>query len=377
MENKASNLLEKHKDLLQEVSEYTKTKLSPVAQEYDESEKFPTEFLPYFFENEVFDLLNSHSKIDLAAFLEVIRIISTSFASFASILLTQGLYSISPLYHFGTTEQKERYLTSLNSGKSLGGFGFSEEYSGADLSYLETTAWETEEGWTIEGSKNYVSNAPVADLFLIVAKATKLNGKKGIGVFIVERSEKGLTIEKSMDKMGIKSLPVASIRLKTVKVGQDALLGGSLDGESQVDHIMNLMKLSVSMQAIGISQGSFKKGMHYLSLVRKFGNRLIDNVSTQETLADISTQIYAAEAFTRQIILTNPQEKTEVAMSKILTAKTAINTTETMIQLTGGYGYMKDSDIERYVRDAKVTAIYGGSSSAQKQIIAEPWVKTN
>lgn len=375
MENKTSNLLEKHETLLQGISDYTKTTLSPVAQEYDESEKFPTEFFPYFFENGVFNLLNSQSRIDLSAFLEIIRIVSTTFASFASILLTQGFYSVSPFYHFGTAEQKERYLGNLNSGKSIGGFGLSEEYSGADISYLETTAWETENGWTIEGSKQYVSNAPVADLFLIVAKAKKLNGEKGIGIFIVERSEKGLTIEKAMDKMGIKSLPVASVRLKTVQVGHEALLGGHLDGEAQVQHIMNLMKLSVSMQAIGISQGSFKKGMHYLSLVRKFGNRLIDNVSTQETLAEISTQIYAAEAFTRQIILSNPQEKSEVAMSKILTAKTAIETTETMIQLTGGYGYMKDSDIERYVRDAKVTAIYGGSSSSQKQIVAAPWLK--
>ena len=375
MENQASNLLKKHEELLQDISEYTKSTLAPVAQEYDESEKFPTEFLPYFFENGIFDLLNSQSKIDLSAFLEVIRIVSSSFASLASILLTQGFYSISPLYHFGTEEQKDRYLDHLNCGKRLGGFGFSEEYSGADISYLETTAWETEQGWTLEGSKHYISNAPVADLFLIVAKAKKLNGENGIGIFIVERSEKGLTVEKAMDKMGIKSLPVASIRLKTVQVGHDALLGGSLDGETQVQHIMNLMKLSVSMQAIGISQGSFKKGMHYLSLVRKFGNRLIDNVSTQETLADISTQIYAAEAFTRQIILTNPQGLSEVAMSKILTAKTAIETTETMIQLTGGYSYMKDSDIERYVRDAKVTAIYGGSSSSQKQIVAAPWLK--
>lgn len=375
MENQASHLLKKHEELLLDISEYTKSTLAPVAQEYDESEKFPTEFLPYFFENGIFDLLNTQSKIDLSAFLEVIRIVSTSFASLASILLTQGFYAISPLYHFGTKEQKERYLKDLNCGKSLGGFGFSEEYSGADISYLETTAWETEQGWTLEGSKHYISNAPVADLFFIVAKAKKLNGENGVGIFLVERSAKGLTVEKAMDKMGIKSLPVASIRLKTVQVEHDALLGGSLDGETQVQHIMNLMKLSVAMQAIGISQGSFKKGMHYLSLVRKFGNRLIDNVSTQETLADISTQIYAAEAFTRQIILTNPQGLSEVAMSKILTAKTAIETTETMIQLTGGYGYMKDSDIERYVRDAKVTAIYGGSSSSQKQIIAAPWVR--
>ncbi len=374
MTDHLKQLFQKHEQLLDEISVYTKQTLSPVAQEYDESGKFPTEFLPFFFEKEVFHLLNTHSSLDIGAFLEMIRIVSMKFASLASILLTQGLYATSPFYHFGTEEQKEKYLGSLLNGKSFGGFGLTEEYGGSDLSYLETTARETETGWTIEGSKQFVSNAPVADVFLIAANAYKLNGDTGLGLFIVERSDKGFTVAKAMDKMGIKSLPVASVQLNKVEVGQEALLGGELDGVAQITQIMNLMKLSVSMQAIGIAQGSFDKGMHYLSLVRKFGNRLIDNTSTQHTLADISTQIHAAEAFTRQVILTRPQETTEVAMAKLLTANTAIDTTETMIQLTGGYGYMKDSEIERYVRDAKVTAIYGGSSDSQKKLIATPWL---
>lgn len=368
--------MSKHADtqLLQKIEVYTNEKLASAAQEYDESSKYPNEFLPFFFENETFHLLTSTSNTDLANFVEMIRIVSTKFASLASILLTQGFYAVSPFYSFGTTEQKEEYLGNLLNGKSLGGFGFTEEHGGSDLSYLQTTAWETEDGWTINGSKNYVSNAPVADVFLVVAKTNKLNGKTGIGLFIVERSEKGFSIGKTMDKMGIKSLPVASIHLDQVSVKKEALLGGEPNGAEQVKHIMNRMKLSVSMQAIGIAQGSFDKGLHYLSLVRKFGNRLIDNQTTQQTMAEINTNIHAAEAFTKQVILESPQETTQVAMAKILTANIAIETTETIIQLTGGYGYMKDSEIERYVRDAKITAVYGGSSDTQKKIVAQPWL---
>lgn len=374
MDHPAKKLLLEHKELLNEVEIYTNQTLAVVAQEYDESEKYPTEFLPFFFEKEFFHFLTTDSNVDLAVFVEMIRIVSTKFASLASIFLTQGLYATSPFYHFGTDTQKEKYLGSLLNGKSIGGFGLTEEHGGSDLSYLETTAWETENGWTINGSKQFVSNAPVADVFLVVAKTNKLNGETGIGLFIVERSEKGFSISKTMDKMGIKSLPVASINLNQVAINKEALLGGELNGAEQVEYIMNFMKLSVSMQAIGIAQGSFEKGLHYLSLVRKFGNRLIDNQSTQQTMAEINTNIHAAETFTRQVILDSPQKTTEVAMAKILTADIAIETTETMIQLTGGYGYMKDSEIERYVRDAKVTAIYGGSSDSQKKIIAKPWL---
>ncbi|HIZ71493.1 MAG TPA: acyl-CoA/acyl-ACP dehydrogenase [Candidatus Atopostipes pullistercoris] len=367
--------LEDHNEFLKEIETYTQNNLAPVAKEYDESGEFPTELLPFFFEHHSFNFLISDSKENLAVFLEMIRIVSTKFASLASILLTQGLYAVSPFYSFGTEKQKDSYLKDLINGNKLGGFAMTEDHSGSDLSYLETTAWETENGWTINGSKKYVSNAAKADLFLVVAKANKLNGETGIGIFIVKRSNEGLNISDTMDKMGIKSLPVSSINLDKAIVPKNALLGETLNGEEQVEQIMNLMKLAVSMQAIGISQGSFEKGLHYLSLVRKFGNRLIDNQITQQTMADMNTNIHSAEAFTRYIILDDPQDTVEVAMAKILTANTAIETTETMIQLTGGYGYMKDSEIERYVRDAKITSIYGGSSDSQRKIVAQPWLK--
>lgn len=367
--------LENHNDFLKEIETYTLDNLASVAKEYDESGEFPTDLLPFFFENNSFKYLTSNSKEDLGVFLEIIRIVSTKFASLASVLLTQGLYAVSPFYSFGTDAQKEKYLEKLVNGNKLGGFAMTEEDGGSDLSYLQTTAWETENGWTINGSKKYVSNAAKADLFLVVAKAQKLNGETGMGIFIVKHANEGLTISQTMDKMGIKSLPVSSIILDKVSVPKAALLGETLNGEEQVEQIMNLMKLAVSMQAIGISQGSFDKGLHYLSLVRKFGNRLIDNQITQQTMADMNTNIHSAEAFTRYIILDDPQNTVEVAMAKILTSNTAIETTETIIQLTGGYGYMKDSEIERYVRDAKITAIYGGSSDSQRKIVAEPWLK--
>ena len=360
---------------LEEVETYTEETIAGIARYYDETEEFPHEPMEYFFQNDFFSLLTSNSEEDLMVFLETIRIVSSKFAALGSILLTQGFYAVAPLHQFGTDEQKAKYLPDLISGKSYGGFGLSEENDSGDPTYIHTLAVETPLGWVINGNKKYISNAPLATVLLVAARTKSLDGSDGTGIFIIEADRKGLTVTEPMEKTGIRPLQVASVQLQQVEVAHDALLGNILEGVDQVTFTMNLMKLSVAMQAVGIAQGAFAKGLEHMSVVRKFGNRLIDNQSTQERMADMKTSIYSAEAFVR-MVMTDTQNSIEVAMAKLLTANIALQVTESIIQLTGGYGFMKDSDIERYIRDAKVTSIYGGSSRSQRRMIAEPWVNS-
>lgn len=363
---------------LKNISDYVDKELSEKAKYYDETSEYPSEIVDYFFKKNIFSKLTSNDAKDLAFFLEVIRIISKKFASLASILLTQGFYGVIPFYHFASDQQRSKYLPDLIQGNKMGALALSEENKKeGSFSSLGTFARETKKGWEITGSKNYVSNATVADVFLIVAKTYQLNGSEGIGIFIVEKSMAGLKIMHPMDKMGVKSLPVSSITLDKVVVDKESLLGNDFRGNRKIDFIMNLMKLSVSMQALGISQGAFDKGLGYMRLERKFGNRLIDNLGTRQEMAKLKTNISSAESFLKKIILTNPQNKVEVSMVKLLTAEMSISTTEKIIQLTGGYGYMKESEIERFIRDAKVTAIYAGSSNSQMENISEPWINKN
>lgn len=375
--SKASQTIRtEHEELLSEIKEYTDTTLAEMAREFDDTEKLPEEAMAYFFQKDIFSLLTTDSNADLNAFLEIIRIVSTKFAALASILLTQGFYAVKPLHTFGTQAQKNQYLPALLNGQIMGGFGLTEKYGGSDLSYIQTEAIETKDGWLLTGEKQFISNAPIAEVFLVVAKTTRLDkpDAEELGIFLVDRENEGVTVSEKLDKMGIKSLPVASAEFKIVTLSQASLLSGEMDGWKQVEEIMNYIKLSISMQALGIAQGSFDTGMQHMQLVRKFGNRLIDNQSTQQEMAKISASIHATHAFILQIIQENPNQTLETAIAKLLTADLAINATETIIQLTGGYGYMKDSDIERYVRDAKVTAIYGGSSDSQMKTIAQPWL---
>ena len=369
-------MTENHQALLQAVREYSTSELADVAQYFDSTEEFPQAQLEKILALDIFRLLlNEEDQGEsLQTFMNIIRLVSKEFAAMGSILLTQGTYAIWPLQRYGTKRQKDAYLEKLVSGEILGAFAMHEAQDEGDLNLMRATAVETSDGWTLNADKETVSNATKASLLLVVAKALKLNGDESTGIFLVETDQPGVDIGSATEKMGIRALPVAPVILKDVKVGKDAILGGLLAGKEQVENIFTKIKLAIAMQALGLSQGALEKGLHYASLNRNFGKRLIDIENTQLVLAEAKAKTFSNCAMLEQVILHYPDEPIQVAMAKFAASETAIEVTEAIIQVTGGYGYMRNNDIERYVRDAKVTSIYGGSSTTQKKLIAKPWL---
>ena len=366
-----------YETLLQKISDYTHQQLANVSKEYDSTEKFPQVLLEDFLEMDIFRLLldeEDELSESLHAFMEIIRIVSHEFAAMASILLTQGTYAIWPLQRYGTKRQKDAYLEKLVSGELLGAFALHEAQDEGNLDLMQSTAIETETGWRINAEKETVSNSPVAGLFFVVAKARKINGDEGIGIFIVEANQAGVTVGEASEKMGIRALPVAPIYLNNVEVNKDAVLGGLLAGKEQVETIFTKMKIAIAMQAIGLAEGALDKGLHYASLERNFGKRLIDIDNTQSALAEVKSKAFATSTMLRYVLQHHMDDPIQAAMAKLVASENAIEVTETIIQVTGGYGYMRNNDIERFARDAKVTAIYGGSSHSQKKLIAKPWL---
>ncbi|MBZ6527410.1 acyl-CoA dehydrogenase family protein [Aerococcaceae bacterium DSM 111021] len=363
-------------NLLEKITHYTNKELAQVSKHYDATEEFPTEYVESFFKDDIFRLLlseDSETK-DFYTFLKIIQIVSKQFAALGSILLTQGAYGVWPLYRFGTLAQKEHYLEDMLTGKILVGYAYSELDGCGNPDLMMTEAIETENGWTINGTKANVSNASVASLLIVAAKAVKMSGEVCHGLFLVDINTPGVDVDKPMEKMGMKALPVSSVTLNDVHVAKDSVLGGILAGSEQNENLMNKMKLAVSAQALGIAQGSMEKGLVFTGFERQFGKRLIDLEMTQLRLAELETLIQATEAFIKQVVETASDNTRKVAMAKLMASNVAIETTDAVIQVTGGYGYMRNNDIERYVRDAKITAIYGGSSDSQKKIIAQPWL---
>lgn len=364
-------------NMLEQVRTYSRKELKEVASRYDQTEEFPAEHIQYLIGLGILELMvvaEAERTASYKEFLRIIRIVSKQFPAVGSILLTQATYGIWPLYNFGTTEQKATYLDKLIKGDMYASFAINEESVGSDLEELETVAIEKADHWEITGQKAYISNSPIASLFFIVAKTRSLDGQESHGVFLVDKTAEGLTVGPLENKMGIKSLPVAGLTIKSVKVPKENLLGGIIQGVKQVESVVNRNRLAISAQAIGISQGALERGLEYVSFERNFGKRLIDLQATQYKLADVQTRILSTRAFLLQTVDEAPFDTQQVSMLKLASSNVAIETTETIIDVTGGYGYMRNNEIERFVRDAKLTSIYGSSSNTQRKIIAQPWL---
>ncbi|MGX7030213.1 acyl-CoA dehydrogenase family protein [Vagococcus zengguangii] len=363
-------------DTVDKIEKYADEVLVGAARYYDQVEEFPEEHVKKLFDLGFFESLYPNNTVtNYQAYLANLSNVSHHFPALASIMLTQESHALWPFSQFGTEEQQADYFNQLLTGQQFGAFALNEEHSGSDYTEMETVARKVEGGWQLTGAKQYISNAPVAEVFLIAARIEQINEEDTYGVFIVRRQVKGFEIGLTEEKMGIKALPVASLVLNEVFVAESALLGGQLNGEQQIRSILNRNRLAVTAQAIGISEGAMKRALGYVSRKRNIGKRLIDLQNTQYKLAEIETKLFAANALLNQVVMTNPDDERLVAMAKLTASNDAIETTETIISLVGGYGYMKHNDIERLIRDAKITAIYGSSSNRLRKIIADPWTK--
>lgn len=370
----------KELSLKEEIQQYSTQVLRKVAKQYDQEETYPATEMKDLFNKDVLRLLldvQTNAR-KLEEFLSLIYIISTEFAAVGSILLTQATAGVIPMNQFATDQQKDRYLEAVTTGQRIASFALGERDSGSNLARIQTVARETERGWVLEGEKVSISNAAIADIILVVAKIEDKNGnheENDIGIFIVDSKSDGLEIGLPESKMGINAMPVSNINLYQVEVNSEALLGQNRQAASIVEKILNYQRLMIASQSIGISQGAMNRGLEYVTFDRRFGQRLIDLQDTQYRLAEVETMIEAARAFVKSVARSAELDGRKISMIKLMTSDMAIETTETIMQVTGGYAYMRNNEIERFVRDAKITAIYGGSSKTQKHIISKTWVE--
>lgn len=367
------------KEMIHQAALFSKENIRPTASEYDKTEAFPRENIQRLSNMGIFRIPFDKREGGLGGtlkdFLEIVRIVSKDCAATGSILLTHSSFGIWPIYQYGTEQQKQSYLPLLLSGECLGAFALTEPRTGGDIEMMETTAVEHEDHWELTGEKNLISNAGEAGLYLTASKVVLMNGEESYGIFILTPEMKGLSIGPLEEKMGIRALPVAPLLLDHINVPKQNILGGSCGGSVQCQKVKDVNKLFVAAQAIGIAQGAFSRALDYVGLDRQFGLRLIDLPNTQFKLAEVYTESEAASALLSQVLDQHSDDSLMIAMAKLKASEVAVQTAEVAIQVTGGYGYMRNNDIERYVRDAKITAIYGGTSDTQKLMISHPWLK--
>jgi alkylation response protein AidB-like acyl-CoA dehydrogenase len=280
---------------------------------------------------------------------------------------------------YGTDEQKEKYLRPLATGEKLGAYCLSEPEAGSDATQQRTEAVRNDDGsWTLNGTKNWITNGTTADIYLVYAQTDKEKGYKGVSCFIIEKDMPGFTQGLKEDKLGIRSSDTCSLQFQDVRVPADGMLGPEGRGFNLAMETLNGGRIGIASQALGIAQGAFEAAVAYSKERKAFGKPIADLQAIQFKLADMATKISAARNLIYQAASKKDKHENyikEAAMAKLFASKTAVEVALEAIQVHGGYGYVREYKVERYLRDAKITEIYEGTSEIQHIVIARQLLK--
>jgi alkylation response protein AidB-like acyl-CoA dehydrogenase len=281
------------------------------------------------------------------------------------------------LLNFGTEAQRERWLRPMARGELLGAFALSEPDAGSDAASLRTQAVREADGsWTLNGTKSWVTSGSHAGVILAMARTDSANerkGGRGISAFIVTPDLPGFHVGKKEDKMGLRASPTVSLNFDNLRVPAENLLGEPGSGFVYAMKSLENGRLGIAAQAIGIARAALEHAVDYAAQRRQFGKPIRDFEAIQFKLADMASRIAAARALLHMTAAAKDRGERVTqysSMSKLLASETAMFVTDEAVQIYGGYGYVKEYPVERYLRDAKVTEIYEGTSEIQRIVIA-------
>lgn len=374
--------MDKYELLKQMYREFSEKEVAPIAHEIDEEEKFPYETLEKMAECGMlgipFPKDYGGEGGDVIGYIMAVEELSKACATTGVILSAHTSLGATPIYEFGTEHQKQKYLVPLAKGEKIGAFGLTEPNAGTDASAQQTTAVEDGDYYILNGSKIFITNAGVADTYIIMAMTDKSKGTRGISAFIVERDTEGFSIGKKEKKLGIRGSSTCELIFENCKIPKENLLGKVGQGFKVAMKTLDGGRIGIAAQALGIAQGALDKTVSYVKERKQFGRSLANFQNTQFILADMKTKIEAA----RHLVYSAARKKNEgkpysveAAMAKLYASEVAMEVTVKSVQLHGGYGYTREYDVERMLRDAKITEIYEGTSEVQKMVISADLLK--
>jgi alkylation response protein AidB-like acyl-CoA dehydrogenase len=278
-----------------------------------------------------------------------------------------------PLHLFGTNEQKEKYLTPICTGESFGAFGLTEPNAGSDAGGTQTTAVLDGDEWVINGSKCFITNASYAKHLAVTAVTDRSKGINGISAFIVPTDAPGFTVINNYEKMGLHASNTTELILENVRVPKENLLGTEGNGYKQFLATLDGGRIGIGAMAVGIAQGAYEKALQYAKERKQFGKSLSNFQAIQFKLADMAMNIELSRNMVYKAAWLKDQGKAfkkEAAMAKLFASETCMKVCDQAIQIHGGYGYMKEYQVERFFRDAKLLEIGEGTSEVQRMVIA-------
>lgn len=360
--------------------QFAAERLKPVARAIDRDHHFPLELLPELGAHGFLGInvpeAYGGSGMDTVAYALIIEELARVCASTSVIVSAHNSLCIAPILAFGSEDQKQRYLPKLASGEWVGCFALSEPGTGSDAARQTCLAKPSADGseWRVSGMKNWITNAPIADLCVMLTMERPEEKHRGVTAFLVEmKNTPGVSVGRPEDKLGICGSPTASITMSDVMLGVPQRLGASGDGFHIAMKTLDGGRIGIAAQATGIAAAALADSIHYAKDRQTFGKPIADHQSIQNYLADMSCRIDAARLLTfhaaRRKDRGLPYTR-NAAEAKLAASETAMWCTTKGIQIHGGYGYVRDFNVERYFRDAKITEIYEGTSEIQRLVIA-------
>ncbi len=288
-----------------------------------------------------------------------------------------------PIMTYGTEEQKQKYLVPLAKGEKLGAFGLTEPGAGTDAQGQQTKAVLDGDEWVLNGSKIFITNGKEADVYVIFAVTgvttdAKGRSKKLISAFIVEKGTPGFTFGTKEKKMGIRGSSTYELIFTDCRIPKENLLGQEGKGFGIAMHTLDGGRIGIAAQALGLAEGALERTVEYVKERKQFGRAIGAFQNTQFQLADMATKVQAAQYMVYRAAMAKATQKSytvEAAMAKLYAAEVAMEVTTKAVQLHGGYGYIREYDVERMMRDAKITEIYEGTSEVQRMVISSAMLK--
>ena len=371
--------------------EFAQNEVKPLAQEIDENHRFPRETVDkmakYGFLGIPVAKEDGGQGSDPLTYVMCVDELSMVCGSTGVIVSAHTSLCVDPIQTFGTPEQKAKYLPDLASGRKLGAFGLTEPGAGTDAQGQQTKAVLDGDEWVLNGSKCFITNGKEADVYIIIAVTGTVEKRgrkqKEISAFIVEKGTPGFTFGTKENKMGICASSTYELIFTDCRIPKDNLLGAKGKGFGIAMHTLDGGRIGIAAQALGIAEGALETTINYVKERKQFGRSIAQFQNTQFQLADMATKVEAAKLLVYKAAMKKAQyqqdHKTsysvEAAMAKLCAAEVAMEVTTKCVQLHGGYGYIKEYDVERMMRDAKITEIYEGTSEVQRMVISANLLK--
>ncbi len=377
-------LSDTHEMIRQTARDFARTEVAPSTIERDKEGTFPTEIVKKMGELGFMGMMVNPewggSGLDALSYVLAMEEISAVDASVGVIMSVNNSLVCWGLETYGSDEQKASVLTPLAKGEVHGAFCLSEPEAGSDATQQHTSAVRGDGGWILNGTKNWITNGTTASWHLVMAQTDRELKHRGITCFIVPSSAEGFEPGLKEDKLGIRSSDTCSIGLSNVFVPDGMVLGDVGQGFKIAMESLNGGRIGIAAQALGIAKGAFEAALSYSQQRKAFGKPISDLQAIQMKLADMATRVEAARLLVYKAAWMKDQHLNYIksaAQAKLLASQTAVHVALEAIQVHGGYGYVREYLVERYLRDAKITEIYEGTSEIQHIVIARELLKAN